>query len=303
MSIRSLVLILASLFLGACGEGPLPETGGAATARTQALIIASNYPLYYFAQEIAGDSVQLVLPSMEGDPADWKPDSESIAQMQSADLLILNGAAYESWLNWISLPNSVLLDTAEGIRDRLLPLSEETIHQHGPAGEHSHPGPAFTIWLNPLLAIEQARAIEEAISTLVPQNREAHRTRLALLEARLAGLDDALGDAFASLGGQPVIFSHPVYQYLADRYTLNGMSMHWEPGEDPSVKAWIDFQDILRDHPAQIMIWEGGPGEKTADKLEQLGLRSIVFQTGANRPENGDYFQLMEANIERLLAQ
>jgi len=42
---------------------------------------------------------------MEGDPVNWKPGSEAIARMQSADLVILNGAGYETWLGWVSLPD------------------------------------------------------------------------------------------------------------------------------------------------------------------------------------------------------
>ena len=30
---------------------------------------------------------------------------------------------------------------------------------------------------------------------------------------------------------------------------------------------------------------------------------AIVFHTGSNRPESGDYFELMEANVARLLLQ
>ena len=226
---------------------------------------------------------------MEGDPANWKPGAEAIARMQSADLVILNGAAYESWLGWVSLPNEILLDTSEGIRDRLIPMENETVHQHGPQGEHSHQGLAFTIWLDPALAMEQARAIERAISELVPENRQAHQAGLASLEARLSALDEALRLAFETLGDQEVIFSHPVYQYLAARYGLNGVSMHWEPGEDPGIKAWIDFREILRRHPALWMIWEDEPGDKTASQLEAIG---YAVNSISHRSEPGGRPQL-----------
>ena len=302
MNLRYFPVFLLSLLLAACGGESAPEPAAADAAKTRPLIIASNFPLYFFAREIAGDSAEVIFPSMEGDPVNWKPGSEAIARMQSADLVILNGADYETWLGWISLPDGILLDTSAGIGDRLIPLQEETVHQHGPEGEHSHQGFAFTIWLDPTLAMEQASVIEQAISELVPENQQAHRARLANLQARLAALDEELRIAFEAVGGQPLVFSHPVYQYLAARYGLNGVSVHWEPGEDPGIKAWIDFQEVLRSHPAELMIWEDEPGDVTAGQLEQIGIQPIPFHTASNRPEGSDYFDVMNANVDRLSA-
>ena len=42
---------------------------GAAQADDRPVVYASNYPLYFFANEIAGDVVDVRLPEMEGDPA------------------------------------------------------------------------------------------------------------------------------------------------------------------------------------------------------------------------------------------
>ena len=111
---------------------------------------------------------------------------------------------------------------------------------------------------------------------------------------------EALRRAFETFGDRALIFSHPVYQYLAARYGLNGVSVHWEPGEDPGIKAWIDFREILRRHPALRMIWEDEPGDKTASQLEQLGMQSVVFHTTANLADDRNYFDVMNANIERL---
>ena len=302
MNLQYFPVFLLSLLLAACGGESAPEPAAADAAKTRPLIIASNFPLYFFAREIAGDSAEVIFPSMEGDPVNWKPGSEAIARMQSADLVILNGADYETWLGWISLPDGILLDTSAGIGDRLIPLQEETVHQHCPEGEHSHQGFAFTIWLDPTLAMEQASVIEQAISELVPENQQAHRARLANLQARLAALDEELRIAFEAVGGQPLVFSHPVYQYLAARYGLNGVSVHWEPGEDPGIKAWIDFQEVLRSHPAELMIWEDEPGDVTAGQLEQFGIQPIPFHTASNLPEGSDYFDVMNANVDRLSA-
>ena len=123
------------------------------------MVLATNYPLYFFASEIAGDAVDVRMPDIDGDPAMWVPGPADFSQLQAADLIILNGAGYESWLAFTSLPSGLLLDTTADIQDRLLPIENVTLHQHGPQGEHSHQGAAFTTWLDPQIAIEQAKEI------------------------------------------------------------------------------------------------------------------------------------------------
>ena len=71
-----------------------------------------------------------------------------------------------------------------------------------------------------------------------------------------------------------MVFSHPVYQYFARRYGLNARSVHWEPDEPPTDAMWAELKELLAEHPAKWMIWEGEPLAKTADKLAELGLEA-----------------------------
>ena len=299
-------LILFCILLAACKPqtGDIPPEGNPPgdTRQETVLVLASNYPLYFFAQQIAGDAgdIDIRLPAMTGDPAQWKPDSDAITELQKADLIILNGAGYEPWLSWVTLPAERLLDTTETFADRLIPLTGNTLHQHGPSGEHSHQGVAFTLWLDPDLAIRQAQIIQQALSTLLPQQAEVFAANLAGLNDRLHELDRKLNKAFAALGDQKIIFSHPVYQYLQARYNLNGASLHWEPGEVPGTSDWIDLNDLLSGHDASLMLWEDTPMDETIQRLQQFGIRSVSFQVAAGQPATGDYFSVMNGNMERL---
>jgi zinc transport system substrate-binding protein len=297
-------LFLLILALPACGPATEEPDNGEAPAVAAPKVIASNYPLYFFASEILGDGggIELSLPAMTGDPADWRPDASAVADLQQADLILLNGAGYEAWLDWVTLPADRLLDTSASLSGQLIPLREETVHQHGPGGEHSHTGVAFTLWLDPELAIAQASAIERALSSMAPEQAASFRRNLAGLVDRLQALDEDLRRAFDSLDGQPLLFSHPVYQYLQARYGLNGVSLHWEPEESPSMKSWIELGEILSGHAARLMLWEGEPMAETRERLLQLNVRPVVFDPVANRPERGNFFDAMRGNLERLNA-
>ena len=293
---RKILLAIITLLLVACTEQE-PAGVSSTTQHGKPRVVASNYPLYFFTSEIAGDSITVNFPEIEGDPAMWAPGGSDADLLQSADLLILNGAGYESWLAFTTLPEDRSLDTTANVGTKLLPIENETVHQHGPGGAHSHQGVAFTTWLDPQLAIEQARAITKGLNSLAAEQSVVYQSGFERLSQRLLQLDQSLNQALTDLDGQPVIFSHPVYQYLQERYNINGLSVHWEPDLEPGTKEWIDFGKLLRKHPARIMFWEDTPLHSVQQKLEDLGVKSFVFNPAGNTPHEGDYFSVMEQNL------
>ncbi len=299
------LLISIALLIAACDseERPAGSEGTAATNSESAVVVTSNYPLYFFANRITeGVDVapEIVFPEIEGDPASWVPSAEQIQLLQSADAVILNGAGAESWLNLITIDRRRLVDTSGNIADRFIPLEDSVQHQHGPEGEHSHQGTAFTTWLDPQLAIAQAQSVTNALIQLAPSGETGFRDNMAKLEQELTQLDSRLAEVFAQLDSRPVLFSHPVYQYLQHRYGINGQSVHWEPEQVPTTTAWIALQQITATHPATIMIWEDEPLPLTAQRLSDTGITSFHFHTIANRPYQVDYLSVMHENAERL---
>jgi zinc transport system substrate-binding protein len=299
------LLISIVLLAAACGDDDRPTSseGAIAEMHESALVVTSNYPLYFFASRIA-DGVDvapdIVFPDIEGDPALWIPSAGQIQLLQSADAVILNGAGAEPWLNLITIVRQRLVDTSANIADRLIALEDSVLHQHGPEGEHSHQGTAFTIWLDPQLAIAQGQAVTNALIELAPSGGRGFRENMAKLEQELTQLDSRLAEVFAQLDGRPVLFSHPVYQYLQHYYGINGQSVHWEPEQEPTTAAWIALQQLLAAHPATIMIWEDEPLMSTAKRLADAGIMNATFQTVANRPDQGDYLSVLRENANRL---
>jgi zinc transport system substrate-binding protein len=267
------------------------------------MVVTSNYPLYFFALRISvgiDAAPEIVLPEFDGDPADWIPDTAQIQLLQSADLVILNGAGAERWLDLITLHRRRLVDTASALTGKLIPLDDALPHQHGPKGEHSHQGSAFTFWLDPLLAIAQAQAVTEALALLTPAQAQRYRENMATLEQELMKLDRRLADVFGNLHDRPLLFSHPVYHYLQRRYSIDGASLHWEPDAPPTLSGWTALRRQLAFHPATVMVWEDAPLPDTVSRLAGLGIESVPFHTLANRPAQGDFTTAMLENARRL---
>ncbi|MDE0206108.1 MAG: zinc ABC transporter substrate-binding protein, partial [Candidatus Tectomicrobia bacterium] len=217
-----------------------------------------------------------------------------------ADLILVNGAGYAKWRKTASLPNSRLVDTSRSFKADYITVEDTGAHTHGPGGEHSHAGTAFTTWLDFRQAAQQALAVTEALSRLLPDRRSVFEQRYGVLERDLLFLDDGLDSIAARLGAQPLLASHPVYQYMARRYGLNIRSVLWEPEVAPQEAEWQELTSLLHSHPAGWMLWEGEPLAASVDRLQSLGLRSLVFDPCGNRPEDGDFLAVMRRNVDRL---
>jgi zinc transport system substrate-binding protein len=292
-----------SILLAGCSGETEEGVGGQPKGSGRPVVYASNYPLKYFAERISAPlvDVRLRVPAGE-DPAFWKPTPEDVQALQQADLVVLNGASYESWLKNVSLPTSRLVDTSEGFREQFIAQEEATTHSHGLDGEHQHSATAFTTWLDLALAVEQARAIKDAFSRRWPEHKGQFGAQFQKLAQELEALDAEIKEIVKGAPSVAVVFSHPVYQYLARRYGLNGRSVHWEPHEMPSDSMWQEFTTLLRSHPAKWMIWEDEPMEDTVKRLHDLGVASIVFDPCGNTPEKGDLLDVMRRNIRDLNA-
>ena len=299
--LRHGIPVLALLACSPGGDAPPAPAPGAETRPLSVWVV--NAPLAYFAERIGGTRVSVRFPAPPGiDPASWSPDAETIAGYQDADLILRSGAGYARWMDRASLPVAIQVDTSVGFSDRLIAAEAGVTHQHGPAGEHSHTGTAFTTWLDPTLAVEQARTIAEAFAAARPEQADAFRAGLGALEADLRALDARLARAAASIGDAPIVFSHPVYPYLERRYGLNGRSLHWEPDAAPDAAEWSALEVLLQEHPARILVWEAEPLPQTRRRLDALGIESVVYAPAGDAAPGVDWLGVMRSNAEGLEA-
>ena len=263
-------------------------------------VVATNYPMKFFIERIAGKRVAIdwLVPDGE-DPADWQPTADDVARMNTADLVVLNGAGYERWLETVSLSPGAIVDTSAGFKDQLIE-TDGRVHSHGPDGSHSHAGTATHTWLDPDLAIMQADAIFKALSEMMPAEQDAMTSNFGLLRRDLLIRSAGMEQAVNSRPDTPVVFSHPVYQYLQRRYRMNGRSVHMEPDHEPDITAVNELDALLAAHPSTWFIWEGPPIPENENMLREQGLRGVVFAPGGAPPESGDLLDMLDANIETL---
>lgn len=264
-------------------------------------VVATNFPLAWFARSIGADAVTVGLPvPADVDPAFHVPDINAIHTLQQADLVLMNGAGYEPWQQWTSLPfNATVLTTEEG---EWLAAPGAAAHSHGPGEAHSHGGVAFTTWLDMSLAARQAQRVADALARRLPAQAALLGERAAAIIDELLALDARQGAAVARDPARPLLASHPVYQYLAERHGLNLEALHWEPDQLPAEAEWQALEALQTGHGARHMLWEAAPLPAVRERLAGMGIAVHIVEPAFNPGPGADFIEIMRANTAALEA-
>ena len=269
-------------------------------AQDRPRIVTVNYALQYLAERLTGGEAEVIFPVPAGvDPSFWRPSIADITMIQSADLILLNGAGFATWVDRVSLPRAKTVNTSAKIKDQFI-STESITHSHGDGGEHSHEGLASYLWLDPTLAIAQAEAVAAAMASrdLVPAS-EIYAS-FAELRSELEKLDASTADALATARGIPMIATHPRYQYLAQRYDLSITSLEWEAGAMPTQEELADLERLVAELDARILIWEAQPPREGIEAADALGLESVVFNPLARASADDSFVEAYASAVSDL---
>lgn len=281
--------------LTACDEQSAPLQR---VDKSETFVIAVNGPLHYFATRLLDNDIKVrMLVPADTDPAQWQPSVEDVLQLQQAELILLNGAGYSSWLNKVSVIDSRLVLTSGAARDEWIELEGQLSHSHGPDGEHAHGGYAFTTWMDMNLAQIQATAVAKALRARWPEKQALIDGKLVALLADIVDLDNGYMAAATRIQNRQLVYSHPVYQYFERRYELPGLSLHWEPDLMPGDAQWSELQRLTSEDI--LFIWEAEPAVEITGRMSALGIEWVVLDPAANLAEN-DWLAVQKKNVARL---
>ena len=272
----------------------------AAFAQDRPRVVAVNQALQYIAQRLLQEEADVIFPVPEGtDPSFWRPSISDISMIQSADLILLNGAGFATWIDRVSLPRSRVVNTSAQIEDQFI-VTESITHSHGDGGEHSHEGLASYLWLDPMLATAQSEAIAAAIVSRGLASAEDIEARLAEVLSELAMLDSTSQEALSELADVTLIATHPRYQYFARRYGLTILSLEWEAGATPSDEDLDDLKALSAQHEARVLIWEAPPSQEAIERTQAFGLQSVVFEPWAAKSAANSFVEAYTNAVSEL---
>jgi len=300
-------LVLA-LAIAMIGGGCDKQEASTDTPRSgKPVVVTTFYPTKYFCQRIGGDHLEVVCPVPDDEDAIyWMPDTEAIQVYQQADVIVLNGAGFAKWVQKVSLPEGRVIDTAKPLKDDLITFQHATVHSHGKSGQHAHEGVDGHTWVDPVNAKIQANEIYQALVKRYPEHETAFEQGFTAMAKDLDALDAKLKEYQAAYKDQPLLASHPAYNYLARRYGWNIKNLDLDPEKMPSDEVIQSIRELLKKHPAKFLLWEASPTKEITDRLQRdLGLTSIEFSpcellSEQDRQKGLDYIQIMRNNLDHV---
>lgn len=283
--------MLATLYT----DRPAQQDSG---AQEKTIVVASFYPLYEFAAHVGGDRAEVSSLVPAGiEPHDWEPTAQDKQRVQSSDMLVINGAGFESWAG--DMEAKLIVDTSDGIE-----------HEHEEVeDEHSHEGGVNPhIWLDPILAKHQVEKIRDAMIIADPENADYYNENAAAFAAELDQLDAFARLELAGCEKSDFIAFHDAFAHFAERYGLEQHSIHGVSPEGEILPQRL--QEVIAlagDLDLDIIYAEDLIDSRLADTIagEIPGGRVLVLSPieGIDREEQTagvGYIEKMEENIANL---
>jgi len=308
-----LLLGLGVLLLTGCGEQT--PTGGAAVEKK--VVYATFFPLYDFATKIGGDKIEVVNMVPAGvEPHDWEPSPQLLGSLSEAEMLVSNGLGMEPWLDKVaaSLPESVVVVNAsagieplKGAKDHGYDEKEKEQDDHAAEEEKYEEMYDPHVWLDPLLALQQARNIATALSSLDPANATYYFNNLAAFQEQAEVLDQAFREGLSGMARREIIVTHLAFAYLSKRYDLEQVSISGlSPHIEPSPAQMKEIVAFGRKYDVRYVFDAPLSTSRLATVLaEEIGAQILVLNPleGLTEQEvsaGEDYFSVMRRNLEQL---
>lgn len=266
-------------------------------------VVATFYPLYYFAQQVGGDRVHVdSLIPFNSEPHSWEPSPADIIKVDKARVFVYNGAGIEPWvgkvLGTIRNRNSmVVVDSSRGIA-----AMKDT-------GEQSGINPHF--WIDPVLAKQQVENIRAGLTAADPAGAGNYTANADALEARLEALDKEFSEGLRNRTKDTIVTTHEGFDYLAGRYNFTADSvLGISPNQEPSAQKIARIVDIVKEHGLTVVFGEPIYSDRYMQTIanevkRQAGrdIRVLVLDGlhGLSGPHAGmDYFGIQRENLKNL---
>lgn len=297
------VIISAAILCGCiCVTGCSADSG-------EGKIIATLFPQYSFAKQIAGDKYEvelLLTPGTESHTYD--PSTADAYTISQAALFLYTGDEMEPWAaNLLASLGSDCPETVNCSDNVELYSDEHDEHDHDHEG-HSH-GADPHIWLDMSNACIMADNICNGLCEIDPQNAAYYRENTAKLKTELMQIDREFETLFENADTKTIVFGGRFsYIYFIERYGLSYVSAYksCDTAADPSLSDIAEVVSYIKSNDVKVIYHEELTDPKVARSIaEETGIEMREFSTGHNvtaeQLKSGVTFQnIMYQNLENL---
>lgn len=297
---------MLSVILLLLGNSPV------ASAQEKKQVMTTFYPVYYLAERIGGDAIEISM-LLEGNQNahDYEASAKDAARTQSSDLFIYQDDEMEyfvsSLFNLIDLDKVQVLETTVGIE---LLAGDAHDHDHddedGHHHDHSHDYDPHT-WLDPMIYAQQAANVRDALIELDPTNEVVYQANAEALIAELEVLNQEFEEQLAQLDDRRIVVQHAAFGYLTHAYDLEQVAIAGiSSTQEPSAQALASMQDFIKSEQISVVYVEPSLDQAIANTVTNVSdvelrpLRTLETVSADEMAEGSDYFSIMRDNLVEL---
>jgi len=275
-------------------------------------VVASLFPVYDFARQVAGDraDISLLLPPGT-EPHSFDPRPGDIVRLGNADLFLYTSAYMEPWAARIlqGIDNKKLLAVETGKGLALEEKNTAAPRKTGDPGHHDHGAMDPHVWLDFSNAARMVSVIRDAFISKDPSNRDFYTANAAAYIQQLNELDDRYKNALGTCRKKIFVNGgHFTFGYLARRYGLSYISAYGlSPNSEPTPESLVRVATTLRKDGLRHIFFEELITPRVAETIGKETGAELIMLHGAHNISKDEFglgvtfMSLMESNLMNLM--
>ena len=284
------------------------EKAGETQADGKLQIVATLFPQYDFARQVAGEYAEVTLllpPGVESHS--FEPTPADIIKINEADLFIYTGEYMEPWAQ--SIIDGLTGDVQVLDISRNIPLDEEAAHEDEDGDAHEHGGFDPHIWTSPANAMLMVDNLSAELCAIDPEHAGNYQTAAAAYKTQLDELDQEFQEIVDQAQYKEIVFGGRfAMHYFAKRYGLSYLAAFdsCSSETEPSAKAVAQIIDEINEKHLPAIFHEELADPKVSRMIaEETGVKLLLLHSCHNvskeEAESGaTYLSLMQQNAENL---
>lgn len=258
----------------------LAQTVSVRTAENQIAVVAAENFYGDIARQIGGDRVSVVsiMNNPDQDPHLFETTPGIVRQIAGAQIVILNGANYDSWMDKL---------LAAGLRRDRIVVNAARLTGYK-AGDNPH------LWYDPATMPTVAVVIADALAKSDSAHAADYSARLKVTLAALDQITQRVAQLKAKHGGVPVTATEPVFGPMARALGLTMRNERFQLAmmndTEPSARDVAAFESDLKERKVRLLIYNSQVSEKLTDRLRDIARRAKVPVIGVT--------ETMPANVK-----
>jgi zinc transport system substrate-binding protein len=254
------------------------------------LVSTSFYPLAFFAEQIVDNlgAVYNITPA-GAEPHDYELSSKDRMRIEESNLVILNGGHLEPW-------GANIISILSGSQTKVISVGEILVKNNDPH-----------VWLDPVLAEEEAIQIANSLKEIDPLHSSKYDSNLNRLLGELKALDQEYRTGLSSCKQKDIITSHEAFGYVAKRYGFGQVSIAGlSPDAEPSPEVLSNIVALARKKRIKYIFFESLVSPKLAEALaREVGAATLVLNpieglTDRELASGKNYLSEMRSNLNNL---